>query len=173
MSSKSHHFRPHTPAHAAPATDRGARHNAIRGITEFLGADDKFGALLPAITRMAALQTACAQHLPSLFAKCEVIQFASSRLVLAVATPALATKLKHQLPKLQQTLCELGWQVEQIHIKVQIESVDQSVPAAKQLVLAATALPALTALMTKLDDVPRNAALRNALTAMLRRHQRT
>ena len=171
MPAKPHHISPSTLAHTASASHHGLSCNAIRGITEFLGADDKFGALLPTITRMAALQTACAQHLPPLFTNCDVFQFASNQLILAVATPALATKLKHQLPKLQQTLCGLGWQIDQIRIKVQMKSAPQTAPVAKQLVLAPTALPALTALMTELDDVPRNATLRNALAAMLRRHQ--
>ncbi|MEO7031683.1 MAG: hypothetical protein ABI351_03050 [Herbaspirillum sp.] len=171
MPIKPYHLSPSTPAHTA--SHHGSGYNAIRDITEFLGADDKFGALLPAITRMAALQNACAQHLPPLFADCDVIQFASNQLILAVATPALATKLKHQLPKLQQTLCGEGWQIDQIRIMVQIKSTHQTAPAVKQLVLAPTAVPALTALMTELDDVPRNATLRNALATMLRRHQQT
>lgn len=171
MSSKLHQFNPHPPARPARATRDATGPNAIRGITEFLGADDKFGALLPAITRMAELQSACAKHLPPLFTECDVIQFSANQLVLAVATPALATKLKHQLPKLQQSLCELGWQVEQIRIKVQIKSVHQSAPAVKKLVLAATALPALATLVAELENVPRNAALRGALTAMLERHR--
>lgn len=103
-------FRPPPPT-VAPRT--------ARGVTEFLGAHDKLGALLPAAARMAQLQKDCARHLPPMFDACEVLQFAAEQLVLTVPNAALAAKLKQQLPKLQEVLCRQGWQVNAVRLKVQ------------------------------------------------------
>ena len=102
-------------------------------MAEFLGAHDKLGALLPAAARMAQLQKECARNLPAMFDACAVVQFASGQLVLAVPNAALAAKLKQQLPKLQESLCRLGWQVNAVRLKVQAVR-PRSAPAPKQSV---------------------------------------
>lgn len=149
----------------------GTSVRTARGVAEFLGAHDKLGALLPAVTRMAQLQKECAKQLPAMFDACDVLQFASGQLVLAVPNAALAAKLKQQLPKLQDRLCRLGWQVSAIRLKVQAGRPPEKPVAPKQLILSAAALPALAALEEQLEDSPRNAALKAALAAMVRRHQ--
>lgn len=159
-------FSPYRPPSNAPM-------RSARGVTEFLDAHDKLGALLPAVTRMAQLQKECAKNLPAMFDACDVLQFASGQLVLAVPNTALAAKLKQQLPKLQESLCRLGWQVNAVRLKVQAGRPAEKPPAAKQLKLSPHALPALAALDSQLENSPRNAALKAAIEAMMRRHRQT
>lgn len=145
---------------------------SARGVSEFLGAHDKLGALLPAVARMARLQKDCARKLPPMFESCEVLQFAAGQLLLTVPNTALAAKLKQQLPKLQEDLCRLGWQVNAVRLKVQASRPLAKLPPSRPLELSPAALPALAALGSQLQDAPRNAALKAAIDAMLRRHQR-
>jgi len=153
------------------AAGRRPTNAPARGAAEFLGAHDKLGALLPAAARMAQLQKECARILPAMFDACAVMQFASGQLVLAVPNAALAAKLKQQLPKLQESLCRLGWQVNAVRLKVQAVRPPVGAVPKRESVLAPQALPALAALQQQLEDTPRNAALKAALAAMLRRHQ--
>lgn len=159
--------RPAVSSAAAPARTVPG----VRGAAEFLGAHDKLGALLPALTRMAQLQRDCAHNLPPMFAACEVLQFAVGQLVLTVPNAALAAKLKQQLPKLQESLCRLGWQVDAIRLKVQAGRAPETTAAPEPLRLSPHALPALAALDRQLENSPRNAALKAAIEAMLRRHR--
>lgn len=159
------------PAHRSPASNPGAPVRTVRGVAEFLGAHEKLGALLPAVTRMAQLQRDCAQNLPAMFDACDVLQFASGQLVLTVPNAALAAKLKQQLPKLQESLCRQGWQVGAVRLKVQTGRPPEKTAAPKQLRLSPQALPALAALDSQLENSPRNAALKAAIETMLRRHQ--
>jgi hypothetical protein len=154
-----------------PAQSKAAARTA-RGVTEFLGAHDKLGALLPAVTRMAQLQKDCAKTLPTMFDACDVLQFADGQLVLAVPNTALAAKLKQQLPKLRESLCKLGWQVNAVRLKVQATRPVAPQPPPRSLELSPTALPALAQLDDQLENSPRNAALKAAIETMLRRHRR-
>jgi len=79
-------------------------------VTDFLRMHDKMAALLPAVTRLVALQEECVALFPALFAHCSVLQFEAGQLALAAPNSALATKLRQQLPKLQESLCRQGWQ---------------------------------------------------------------
>src|SRR5437016_287374 len=82
-----------------------------RDASDFLRGNDKMAALLPTLTRMAALQKQCAAGLPGMFEACEVLHFEAGQLVLSAPNAALATKLKQQLPKLQNYLLAGHWQV--------------------------------------------------------------
>ncbi|WP_338016830.1 DciA family protein [Noviherbaspirillum saxi] len=129
-------------------------------------------ALLPAITRMAALQQDCSAILPAMFDACSVIQFEAGQLVLSTPNAALAAKLKQQLPKLQEALLQRGWQVNAIRIKVQVRKLVEKAKPVKQLKLPPQAVSALASLTEALDDSPRNQALKDALSAMVNRHRR-
>lgn len=157
------------PASAKRSPSTSAAASGARGVTDFLSAHDKLGALLPAVTRMAQLQKDCAKNLSVMFDACDILQFASGQLVLAVPSPALATKLKQQLPKLQESLCRLGWQVNAIRLRVQVIRLAPA-PVHRPLTLPPSALPALSALVGQLEDAPRNADLKAALVTMLQRH---
>ena len=82
-----------------------------RDASDFLRANDKMASILPGVTRMVALQKACATTLPMMFELCEVLQFESAQLVLSTPNAALASKLKQQFPKLRESLLAQGWQV--------------------------------------------------------------
>lgn len=139
------------------------------GAVDFLHAHDKMAALLPALTRMIALQKDCAKTLPAMFATCGVLQFEAGQLVLSTPTTALAAKLKQQLPNLQEKLQGLGWQVNAIRLKVQVsESLEKSTPS-KQLSLSPKAISAFADLGDTLEESPRNEALKAALKAMVNR----
>jgi len=130
-------------------------------------------ALLPAVERLAELQRDCCALIPALFDACSVTHFEAAKLVLATPNAAIAAKLKQQLPKLQDGLLKRGWQVDAIRLKVQTRNVVDNIKPPKQLVLPAQALSALAALKDTLEDEPRNAALKSALEAMLKRHHRS
>lgn len=143
---------------------------ATQGVADFLRASDRMASLLPAVSRIAALQKDCASILPALFDPCSVMQFETGQLVLATPNAAIATKLKQQLPKLQDNLLKRGWQVNAIRIKVQLGKIVEKQRPPKQLALPRQALSAMAELNNSLEDSPQNAALKAAVSAMLKRH---
>jgi len=126
--------------------------------------------LLPAVARMAALQKDCAALLPALFETCSVMQYEAGQLVLATPNNALAAKLKQQLTKLQSGLSNRGWQVSAIKIKVQVGKIYEKATLKKQIALPSQALSALETLNRSLESSPGNAALKTAISTMLKRH---
>lgn len=128
-------------------------------------------ALLPAVTRMAALQKQCAAELPPMFSACEVLQCEAGQLVLSAPNAALATKLKQQLPRLQNQLQTGNWQVNAIRIKVQVSPNAVKAPPPKQALLSSKAVSAFASLMDDLAPSTANEALKNAITAMVNRHR--
>jgi len=138
--------------------------------TDFLRSDNAMAAFMPAITRMAALQKNCAAILPAIFNSCDVMNFEAGQLVLSTPNAALATKLKQQLPKLQDRLLKDGWQVNAIRIKVQVGK-NYVVPVVRrQLSLPKLAVSAFAELNDALEDSPRNQTLKTALANMVRRN---
>jgi hypothetical protein len=93
---------------------------AAQGAADFLRGHEKMASLLPAVSRMAALQKDCAAVLPDMFSACGVLQFESEQLVLSVPNAALTARLKQMLPKLQDALLKRGWQVSAIRLRVQV-----------------------------------------------------
>mgnify|MGYP001551737021 CR=1 FL=1 len=148
-----------------------ARPKTAKGAADFLQSHDKMAALLPTVTRMAALQKDCAATLPVMFDACTVLQFESDQLVLSTPNASLAAKLKQQLPKLQEGLQKRGWQVNAIRLKVQVTKIVENSIKPKQLMLPKQAVSALAELGNKLENSPRNDALKAALSAMVRRHR--
>lgn len=142
-----------------------------RDATDFLQTDNALATLMPAITRIAALQKSCTAILPAIFKSCDVMNFEAGQLVLSMPNAALAAKLKQQLPKLQDRLLQDGWQVNAIRIKVQVGK-NYVVPATvrRQLILPRLAVSAFAELSSALDDSPRNLALKTALENMVRRN---
>jgi hypothetical protein len=129
-------------------------------------------ALLPALARLTALQNDCAAALPDMFAVCSVMRYDSGELVVSVPSAALAAKLKQKLPKLQDALVQRGWQITALRVKVQVaQNVDKSMTSKQQLKLPVKAVSALSELEQALTPSPRNAELKAALTAMVRRHR--
>ena len=144
---------------------------STQGVTDFLRANDRIAALLPAVARNAALQKDCAAVLPVLFEACSVLHFDAAQLTVASPSSALAAKLKQQLPKLQDALTGRGWQVSVIRIKVQPSKISAKTPPAKQLVMPSSAVSALAELHHSLEDSPSNQDLKAALSTLLQRHQ--
>ena len=142
-----------------------------RGAADFLRSNDKMAAILPGVTRMAALQKACAGTLPVMFEACAVLQFESGQLVLSVPNAALASRLKQQLPKLQDSLAGQGWQVNGIRIKVQVAQGNRRPRPVAPPELPPIATTAFAALSAALPDSPRNEALKAAIDAMVRRRR--
>lgn len=145
---------------------------SARGAGDFLRAHDKMAAILPGVTRMVALQKACAAALPAMFGACAVLQFESAQLVLSTPNAALASKLKQQLPKLQEALLTQGWQVSSIRLKIQVAQKLQRPPKSAPPVLPPVATSAFDALEKALPDSPRNQALKTAIAAMVRKQRR-
>ena len=121
---------------------------------------------------MVALQKACAAALPAMFSTCAVVQFEAGQLVLSTPNAALAAKLKQQLPKLQEFLLQQGWQVSAIRLKVQVARKLERPPKIVPPELPPIATNAFAELGEALADSPRNAALKAAIDAMVRRRRR-
>lgn len=150
---------------------RGSAARTAQGVTDFLHNHDKMGMLLPAVERLTALQKACVAALPALFETCMVLHLEAGQLVLAAPNAALASKLKQQLPKLQNILQKQGWQVNAIRLKVQVGKISEKSITSKQISLSNRALTAFAALEDELDSSVRNAGLKAALQTMLNRHR--
>jgi hypothetical protein len=88
--------------------------------TDFLRRNDRLASLLPAATRMAALQKDVRLILPPMYANCEALAIQEGVLTLAVPSSAVAAKLKQQVPKLQAALQKKGWQLDSVRIKIQV-----------------------------------------------------
>ena len=99
-----------------PSSSSGKSTPRVQGVTEFLRGHERMSLLLPTLNRMAAIQKDCVNLLPDLFPTCSLLQFEAGQLVLAVPNAAFATKLKQKLPKLQESLLQLGWQVNAIRL---------------------------------------------------------
>lgn len=151
---------------------RSARNklSSTQGVVDFLRAHDRMAVLLPAVARMADLQKDCTAILPALFETCSVMQYEAGQLVLATPNNALAAKLKQQLTKLQDGLLNRGWQVSAIKIKVQVGKIFEKATPSKQIALSSQALGALETLNKSLESSPGNAALKAAISTMLKRH---
>jgi hypothetical protein len=152
-------------------TSQFTQRAGAQGAADFLRSNERMAALLPAVTRMVALQKDCAKTLPAMFTSCEILQFENGQLVLSTPNAAVAAKLKQQLPKLQDELSKLGWQVSAIRLKVQVGKTAIKTLTRKQLTLPDQALTALTALEGSLERTPQNGALLTAIAAMVARHR--
>ncbi|GAC1406636.1 MAG: hypothetical protein NVSMB6_03180 [Burkholderiaceae bacterium] len=159
-------YPPFVPFQRGTAAARPAREAA-----DFLRAHDKMAALMPSVTRMVALQKACATALPSMFDTCVVLQFEEGQLVLSTPTAALASRLKQQAPKLQETLLAQGWQVHSIRLKVQVVAISRRAKQVFPPTLPSIATVAFTQLGAALPDSPRNHSLKAAIEAMVRRQK--
>lgn len=160
------------PSSFTPFKQNTSAPKSAKGAAEFLRSHDKMAALLPSITRMAALQRDCAAALPAMFSHCSVLQFEADQLVLSVPNAALAARLKQQSLKLQDELLQRGWQVNSIRLKVQVGKTPAKSTTSSNLTLPNQAISAFTELSAALEDTPRNQALKNALASMMQ-HQRS
>ena len=142
-----------------------------KGAVDFLRANDRLASLLPTVTRINAIQNACAAVLPTMFPMCSVLHADSEQLVIAVPNAAVASKLKNQLPKLQDNLLKRGWQVNSIRLKVQVITPIDKEEKPKQISLSNQALSAFADLEKTLENSPANSTLKAALGAMLERHR--
>lgn len=142
-----------------------------KNATDFLHTHDKIASLLPTVSHMIALQNDCRAILSAMFDTCNVVHFDSGQLVLSIPNAALATKLKQQLPKLQDELHKRGWQIIAIRLKVQARNISANTTKIKELALPVQAISSLSALVGTLENSPRNAALKAALNTMVERHR--
>jgi hypothetical protein len=139
--------------------------------TDFLKRNDKMAALLPAIERMAALQKDCAATLPSMFSHCEILAFEEGHLLLSTPSSAVAAKLKQQLPKLQDTLQQRGWQINNIRLRVQMMKAADIKPQMRTLSLPPAAVTAFEELSKSLEQSKQNGHLIEALQLLVQRRR--
>jgi len=90
---------------------------------------------------------------------------------LSAPNAALATKLKQQLPRLQNQLQTGNWQINAIRIKVQVSQNLVKPAPIKQALLSSSAVSAFASLMQDLESSSTNEALQNAIAAMVARHR--
>lgn len=150
-----------------PARRPGQRPVA-RDAADFLQGNDKLAGLLPAAARLANLQRECLSLLPMQFVHCTVLQVTDGQLTVAVPNAALATRVKQSLPKLQSGLTEKGWQIHGIKLKIQVIAPPLPKPV-RDLSLPNGAVASFAALDHSLETHPRNAALKEAIRALVER----
>lgn len=146
------------------------RHSAVQ-FSDFLRRDNKMAALLQAAERMASLQRDCAAALPGMFKYCEILAFEDCLLTLALPNASLVARLKQQIPRMQTTLSECGWQVHDIKLKVRMAKPAEAKEKMRALSLPEAAVTAFDELVAKLDDTTPNAKLITALRAMVARRR--
>lgn len=134
-------------------------------------AHDKLSALLPTVTRMAALQKDCAALLPDMFSACEILQFGAEQLLLSTPNAAVAARLKQKLPHLQDALMQRGWQIKTIRLKVQVTKTVEKSIASVRLELPMQAITALGMLNEGLGESSRNQNLKAAIDRLLQHHR--
>lgn len=165
--------RPSFPPNFRPARSATPSRAVAHEATRFLERHDKLAALLPALSRNAAVQKECAHLLPHLFALCSVLTCEDDQLVVSAPNAAIAARLRQCLPQLRTGLAQAGWHVERIRIKVRMaaELGTPAPPPAPMRVMPPHALAALEGLQQTLDTSERNSALKQALARLLT-HQR-
>lgn len=156
------------PPNFTPARRPGPR-PSVKGAFEFLQSSDQLGGLLPAARRVGQLQAQCEQLLPTLFASCRALQIREGQLHIAVPNAALATRLRQLLPKLQSGLCENGWAVESIKLKVQLLPSEPERRIRQPVIqeLPHGAVRSFAALAASMEDSP----LKDALRSLVARRQ--
>ena len=152
----------------APTTPRNRV--AIRA-GDSMRANENMAALMPTLTRMAAIQKDCATMFPDLFGSCKVLRLDSDKLVLAAPNAAMAARLKQQLPIVQASLHEAGWQISAISLKVQpVKNAVKSTSSEKSG-LSQNAIEAFAALEHGMEKTPQNEALRIAISKLIQHHR--
>lgn len=163
--------RPTGTSHSA-GTQGTHRNRQACGVVDYLKSHDRLSGLLPTVTRLVALQRDCSALLPSMFDTCTIMQFEDGQLIIGTPSSAIASKLKHQLRKLQEGLLQRGWEVNAMRIKVQVGNGLEKSVTSKRLSLSDQAVSAFENLHQSLESTPRNADLLAALTSLLQRHHR-
>jgi hypothetical protein len=101
-----------------------------------------------------------------MFSNCDVLSYQDAVLVLAVPSSAIAARLKQQLPKLQATLQQRGWQVESVRAKVQVTRAFVPEPPKQNPDLPPNAVQAFEELGEALAETPQNAQLIAAIRSL-------
>lgn len=148
-----------------------ANRNAVTEVNSLLRTE--IAHLWPTITTITAIQKICVAALPQLFSYCQVLHLEGGQLVIAAPNSAFASKLKQQLPKLQEVVQKAGWQVNAIRIKVQANTTLIAEPPKKQCHFSSRALHAFDALEKNLAQSTHNDGLLEALRTLLERHKNT
>lgn len=143
---------------------------AAQEVGHYLRRHERMASLIPTAQRIMSLQKECLSILPAMFRDCTVLRFEAGEIMLSVPHTALAARLKQQAPQLKQALLKRGWQINSIQMKVQVKSTTPEPPACKQVFLPQSAVASLAALNNELENTPRNAALKEAIETMVRRH---
>ncbi len=144
---------------------------AAKGVVDFLQLHDKMAGLGPAVARIVALRKDCSAVLPDTFNHCDVLQLESGILVLSASAPVFASRLKQQIPQLQNSLLKRGWEINTIRIKVLISQNHVALVKPKQLSLSPQALNAFTTLNQNLQVSRASTELQDAIARLLRHHQ--
>lgn len=143
---------------------------SAQDVGHYLRRHERMASLIPTAQRIISLQKECSTILPAMFRECAVLRFEAGEITLSVPNAALAARLKQQLPQLKQALQKRGWQINSIQTKVQVKSTTSVPRPCKEVFLPRNAVASLAALHNELEDTPRNAALKAAIEAMVRRH---
>lgn len=134
----------------------------------WLGSDNQGASILTTAHDLLAAEQAIAGALPAgLAGQCRVARIDGGTLTVAVPAAAHANKLRHLQTRLVSALQQAGWNIEQIHIRVQasLAAVRQA-PVRQTQPLDDRALQAFDSLGENLTPGP----LADAVARLLQRH---
>jgi len=133
--------------------------SSARSVLDCFAENPVWGQLLPNLERLARLQVDLSACLPeAIKRRVQVVSLSQDTLFLAVASAALATKLRQTVPRMEAGLTSRGWKVNLIQIRVQPDTNTlNSKPyekMSKSAVVSPQARRSLSALEQQLDEGP-------------------
>jgi len=156
--------RPHASAGAKPA-------NPGQTAIGWLDADQHGASVLTTARMLLAIEQAARQILPPGLAQvCRVARMERQQITLAVPSAAYAARLRQLAPRVAAQLASSGWNLNEIHVKVQaglLQSQTKTASPRQAIPLDHDALDAFEELQRKL----RPGSLADAVSRLLRRHR--
>jgi hypothetical protein len=143
---------------------------STRTVLDCFADNPVWGTLLPTLERLGKVQIDLNACLPvGLKSKASVASFSNDNLCIAVASAAVATKLRQTLPRIEAGLQGRGWKVNAIQIRVQPDAIPLESTSykkdPKQAVVTSHARQALQELTSHLEE----GALRDAVERLANR----
>jgi hypothetical protein len=140
---------------------------STRTVIDCFADNPVWGTLLPTLERLGKVQIDLNSCLPAgLKSKASVASFSDDNLCVAVASAAVATKLRQTLPRIEAGLHSRGWKVNAIQIRVQPGAMPYDSKTykknAKNAVVTSHARDTLTELAGHLEE----GALRDAVARL-------
>ncbi len=139
---------------------------------DWLTNDPHGGNVLATAQWLLQLENAAKKALPpALASSCRVARVEGGQLTLAVPSAAHASKLRQIAPRIVQTLCDTGWNLNEISIKVQAGLASNATPATRPKDINPLDDNAVAAFENLYENI-RPGPLADALARLISRHKK-